>query len=395
MKICYFVGHFPYQDYFYNFSKYKSNYHYDGGISVAYNLALNMAKINHDVTVCTTSARWKNEFEQYMGISIHRYGTNFRLASGNFSINLFLNPPKKDFDIIHTHVGNPIADLAGYTYAKRNKGTPFIITYHGDGSENLSSGIRNFCVKFHNKYLLDKILSRADLIISPSMNYIDVSKFLKKHKKKIIAIPNGVDLKNFQLTYSKIQCRRRLGLSHDDKVILFVGAISPHKGPDLLLKAMPTILRKVHNVKLIIIGKGVMEEKIKQLSRQLGIDKQIEFVGFIADTFRKAMYYNAADIFVLPSFLELSPQVILEAMASGLPIVATNVGGIPDLVEDEKCGLLIPAGDCLALENAVIYLLENGTIRDKMRQRELEKIKDFSWESMAKITEKIYSEILS
>ena len=396
MKIGYFVGHFPFKDFFDNITKYIKRYSYDGGINVAYNLALNMAKRGHEINVFTTSINRKDTFEKHENIEIYRYRTSFRIGSGNFSFNLFLKPTRHKVDIIHTHVGNPIADLAGYVYMKRNRNIPFIITYHGDGQEGIGSLIRNISVSFYNKHLLDKVLSHADVIISPSEYYIDESRFLGKYRDKIVVIPNGINLRDFDIPYSKEECRVRLGLPIDENIILFVGSLTPYKGPDVLVKAMVRILKEVPDVELIFVGSGGMKTELEELSKRLDVKKHVKFAGFIEGNL-KSMYYRAADVLCLPSTMstEVFPIVLLEASASGLAMVVSDLDTFKCIIEESYNGLFSKRGNEKSLANAIIYLLENEEIGKKMGKNAKKKIEDYSWEKIAEETEKVYERVIN
>ena len=391
----YFVGHFPYKDLFDNIAAYTKRYHHDGGINVAYNLALSMAKRGHEINIFTTSIGFRDAVERDANITIYRYGTNFRIASGNFSFNLFLKPIRHKVDIIHTHVGNPISDLAGYVYMKRNVNTPSIITYHGDGLEGFGSFIRNTGVSFYNKHLLDKVLTRADVIVSPSEYYIGESRFLRKYKEKIVVIPNGVNIEEFDIPLSKEQCREKLGLPIDKNIILFVGNLIQYKGPDVLLRAMQIIVKEVPDTELVFVGSGEMREALEMLSKKTGVEKHIKFVGFVGDTFKKALYYKAADVFVLPSFTEVFPTVLLEASASGLPMIVSDLQTFKCIIEDGYNGIVTKRGDEKNLADTITYLLENSDVRKKLGKNTRKKVEDYSWEMIAEETEKVYRRIIT
>ena len=391
MKIGYFIGHFPYKDLLANNARYTKRYHHDGGINVAYNLALGMAKRDHEINVFTTSIDFRDTVERHDNISVYRYGTNFRIASGNFSFNLLLKPVKHKVDIIHTHVGNPISDLAGYIYIKRNKKVPSIVTYHGDGSEGIGSFIRNIGVSVYNKHLIDKILYRADVIISPSEHYIDESRFLGEYRDKIVVIPNGIEIEDFDISLSKEQCKEKLGLPPDKNTILFVGNLIPYKGPDVLVKAMPMIVEEVPDVELMFVGGGRMRAGMEELSKKLGVEKYVKFAGFVEASL-KPLYYKAADVFCLPSTMstESFGIVNLEAMACSIPIVASAIGGVPDVIKDGENGLLVPPSDSGSLADAIIYLLENKDVRKNMGKNGRKKAENYSWKMIADETAKVY-----
>jgi glycosyltransferase involved in cell wall biosynthesis len=208
-------------------------------------------------------------------------------------------------------------------------------------------------------------------------------------------IANGINLEEFKIPYSKEECRKILGLPIDKNIILFFGYLVPYKSPDILLKAFPKILKQVSDTLLIFAGNGVMEEELKRLSIELNIDKYIIFAGYVGKEHRP-LYYKASDIFCLPSTMrtECHPIAILEAMACSIPIVASKIGGIPDIVKDGENGLLVPPKDENALADVIIYLLENKDIRERMGRGGREKVERYSWEKIAKETEKIYEELI-
>ena len=393
MRIGYFITNFPYSDSVKD-KKNFNDYICGGSPSAAYYLAFNIAKRGHEISVFTTSVNSKDSVEKYENVTIYRYGTNFRVISSNISFGRFLKPIKHDVNVVHTHFDVPPGPLAGLRYAKR-KNVPLVVTYHGDWVESYGGLIRRMGVAFHNKYLVDKLLSYASIIISPSEYYIDGSKFLRKYRNKIVVIPNGINLHDFEIPYSKEECRKKLGLPLDKKILLFFGYLSPYKGPDVLVKAMPKIIRDVPDVELVFAGKGVMREELEMLSKVLGIEKNVRFVGFVDDDL-KALYYKAADIFCLPSTMstESFGIVNLEAMACGVPIVASKIGGIPDVVKDGENGLLVQPRDSEVLADAIICLLENEDVRERMGKSGRERVKDYSWERIAEETEKVYEMVL-
>ena len=390
MKIGYFVEKSPYKTYF-------GGYSYGGGVIAAYNLAINMARRGYDISVFTTSVGSKDSVEKYGNMTIYRYGTKFQMLNRNISFSMLLKPLKHDLDIVHLHAtASPIDLFSVLVYVKKKK-KPMILTYHGDVNVIHDELIYKLAVYFYDK-LIDKLLSYANVIISPSEYYIEESRFLKEYKDKVIVIPNGINIEEFDIPYTKEECRGKLGLSTDEKIILFVGVIHSHKGIDVLIKAMQKITKEVPNTKLIFVGKEGEKgnfEGLDKLSKKLSVKKNIKFAGFVEEGL-KPLYYKAADVFCLPSTTshESFGIVNLEAMACSVPIVASKIGGIPDVVKDGKNGLLVPPRDSDALADAIIYLLENEDIREKMGKNGREKIKDYSWERIAEEIEKVYEEIL-
>ena len=129
-------------------------------------------------------------------------------------------------------------------------------------------------------------------------------------------------------------------MGKDEKIIIFVGALRPVKGVRYLIEAMKVIIDENRTTKLFIIGDGVERESLERLVEKLGLGDHVNFIGKVPNE-RVPEYMIASDVFVLPSLSEGFPVTILEAMASGLPIVATNVGGLPEIIKENENGFLV------------------------------------------------------
>ena len=355
-----------------------------------------MAKLGHKIDVFTTSFTSRDSTENDEDVMIHRYGTNVKLLTSNISSGMFYKPVKHDVDLMHTHFDIAPGPFAGLRYARKNN-VPLVVTYHGDWVDGFGGIIRRIGVALHNKYLVDKILDSASVIISPSEYYIDESRFLCRYKDKIEVIPNGINLEDFDICYTKEECRETLGLPHDKKIVLFLSYLSPYKGPDVLVKAMQRILEEVPDTELLFVGEGVMRNDLELLSKRLGIEKHVKFIGFVGDVFKKALYYNAADVFCLPSTMgtDVFPLVLLEASASGLPMVVSDLNTFRCILEEGYNGFLTERGNEKNLADAIIYLLENDDVREEMGENAWKKARDYSWKKVTEMTEGIYNEVLS
>ena len=146
-------------------------------------------------------------------------------------------------------------------------------------------------------------------------------------------------------------------------VILYVGRLSPEKGVANLLRAASVLMRDNHQFTLRVVGNGQEEASLQQLAADLGIESRVEWVGRVShgpDLFKE---YDSATVFVLPSLSEGSPAAIAEAMARGVPVVASHVGGVPDLVKENETGLLVDAGDSQRLAEAILKLMSDSEMR--------------------------------
>ena len=364
-------------------------YPYGGGEIVAYNLAINIAKRGHNIYIFTTSVNSKSTIERKQNITIYRYSTSLKIFRRNISFNLLFKP-NISVDVVHAHIcSEPFSLIAALRFAKRMK-IPLVVTYHGDTIKTNKSIVHSIAVDLHNN-IVKKVLKFAKVIISPSRFYVDESKLLGKYRDKIVEIPNGIDIEKFDISYSKEECREILNLPKNKFIILFLGALHPKKGPDVILRAMPIIIKCNPDVKLVIAGDGVMKAELKRLSEKLGIDKYVKFAGFVEESL-KPFYYKSADIFCLPSVVktEVFPVVLLEASAAGLPMVVSDLNTFKCIIKEGYNGLFTKRGDEKNLADAIIYLLENEDVRRRMEKNAKEHVKNYTWNKIAEMTEKAY-----
>ncbi len=392
IRIGHFVTQFPYRDKA-GVVQSSEPHGLGGGELVAYHLAINMARRGHKVTVITTSVDTKDCTERYESLEVYRYGTFLRHRKAALSLRMFRDSLNFGLDVIHAHFTTPAAELAAARCA-RKIGAPFLVTYHGDWVP-VGGFIRRTAIAFYNRYFLHKVLSQAKRIVCSSAYYIDESKFLPRYRDRIVCIPNGINLEEFAIPHSKDDCRVMLGLASDSKVILFVGNLFPYKAPDVLIKAMPEIAGSIRNVMLILAGKGILEEKLKELSRNLGVEKYIRFPGYVSGEL-KSVCYKAADVFVLPSTMgtEVFPLVLLEASASGLPVVVSDLAAFKCIIREGANGIVVKRNDEHNLAEAIIYLLQNDDVRKRMGQEGRRRAECYSWDTIAAELEGVYQEVL-
>lgn len=393
MKIGYFIGHFPYIN-LVNTPDYIKDYAHGGTEIAAYNLATQMAKRDNEIDVFTTSINSKNSIEIYPHMRIHRYATSFKIASANASFKLIYKPLNYDLDIVHAHSPIPYSDLPALLYAKR-KNIPFVLTYQFDGQETGGSTMRNMGVSIYNKVFINKVLGSAEVIIATTRSYAEKSPFLKNYLDKIVVIPNGINIEEVTTTHTQEECRTKLSLPIDSLIILFFGSLVEYKGPDILLKAFKDVLNDFPNSKLIFAGRGQMFTELEKLVVELDIKDNVIFAGFVEEEI-KPLYFKAADIFCLPStnMAESFGIVNLEAMASGIPIISSNLGGIPDIVKHGENGLLAKPCDVQSLAYELRCLLENTKLRKRLGDNGKRLVKNYSWDKIALETENLYRDMI-
>jgi glycosyltransferase involved in cell wall biosynthesis len=209
----------------------------------------------------------------------------------------------------------------------------------------------------------------------------------------MIVIPNGINVNEYQsLHFDANDFKRRFNLD-ESKIVLTGGRIIESKGFQYLIKAMPSILKEEPNVKLIIAGPDRGYKKyLIQLIQRLKLEQHIIFTGMLShEAFKKLLY--VADIFVLPSLYEGLPVVLLEAMACGKVIVATDIPGVREILSSEEAVLVKP-GDVENLSNAIIMLLKDETFAKKIGQIAREKSLYYDWNNIAKLIVEVYKSCL-
>lgn len=359
MRACILTGSYP---------AYKG--HLQSPFVYALTKALADKKVNIEV-VCPFYKEIKKKNEVLDNIKVHRFQyfwplnlqklttkggipTNLRksffakLQLPFFSLSMLLKGLKvsRKCDIIHTQWS--LAGLVG-VFIKRINKKKLIVTVRGS---DVKTGLRN---KLFKK-ILKFVFKNADKITTVSEDLRDDIIQLGINKNKIIMIPNGVDSNIFKKRDKKI-IRKKLAIDFNKKIILFVGHLIKEKGVGYLINAMSYL----KDSQLLLIGEGADENIFKNQSSKL---KNILFLGTKSQE-ELAHYYNAADVFVLPSFSEGRPNTVLEAMASETAIIATDVGGIPELINN-KTGLLIKPKNTPDIVNSVNKLLNNKKLREKL-----------------------------
>ena len=214
--------------------------------------------------------------------------------------------------------------------------------------------------------------------------------------EKISIIHSGVELNRYHITAKKRQQKKKeLGISPDSLVVGFVGWLIPIKGVTYLIKAMAEVVQRHPNSLLVLVGKGdekgEEEIKLKEQVENLGLADNVRFLGWRPDVDE---IMGCFDIFVLPSLNEGMGRVLVEAMSAGLPIVASRVGGIPDLVKHGENGLLVPPADAGALERAISDLLSDKARRKHMGETGKRMCRPYSVEAMVEKIDNLYSRLL-
>jgi len=181
---------------------------------------------------------------------------------------------------------------------------------------------------------------------------------------------------------------KSLGLHRNDFVIGSVGRIAPIKGHKYLIQAAEKVIKEVANAKFLIVGDGPIRDEMEELSVRLGLDERVIFTGMREDV---PEVLSIMDVFVLPSINEGMGRALVEAMAMGLPCVASSVGGVPEVVTDGETGLLVPAEDPSALAEAIIRLAKDKKLAQKIAKAGQRKARsDFGAKTMVDRISAVY-----
>jgi glycosyltransferase involved in cell wall biosynthesis len=340
------------------------------------------------VIVITSGIKKGHDTQEEMeGMTVHRLTYSFKISNTPFSFRWYGKIKKiikaENPDIINIHTPVPgIGDIA----ALAAKGKPIVVTYHA-GSMRKHKIFVDICIWLYEHFFMQCLLKRAVKIACPS-DFVRLN-FLGKFIYKSVTITPAVDTSVF-----KLRPERKTQYPS----ILFVAGLNradQHKGLQYLLEAMSELRKKISNIHLIVVGEGGMRSEYEQRVKNLGLEEAVVFTGRLSGE-KLAEQYQCAHFFVLPTLNESFSMVILEAMASGLPVVSTNVGGVPTLVSNNETGFLVEAGDGPAVTQKILELIENSQLAADFGNKGRNKVlAGFDWGRRAEKYHEIFLQILS
>lgn len=299
----------------------------------------------------------------------------------------------RDFDIVHTQYHPEI--IAGDWLHEFRK-LPHVFTYHG------FAPIRVWRNPFQKLKMMDHRLGAFFSLRFGFDRIIAVSHFLKSELVKryhlnpelIQVVYNGVDLERFNPEIDGGEVRESYSIERSP-LVAFIGRLAPYKGPQFLLEAIPHVLAEVPDAKFMFVGSARFDSaRIGELVKTPHIRRVVVFTGYV-DEKTLPNYYASCDVFCYPSLWEGFGLTPAEAQAVGKPVVAFKTCALPEVVQDEATGLLVPPGDSTALARAIIRLLRNSELRTEMGQKGRRRAEQmFSWEETARRTQRVYEEAL-
>jgi glycosyltransferase involved in cell wall biosynthesis len=294
---------------------------------------------------------------------------------------------KEKFDIVHTHTSK--AGLLGRLAAKLARVPIIIYTPHGHVFFGYFSSLKTKIF-----ILLEKLASPlADKIVAlTNGEKEDYISYKITSERRLAIICSGIDLNRFKELSSdeKLKIKKELGIPENSLVVGTAGRLVPVKGPEFLIEASKIIVSKYPDTYFLFAGDGPLRQSLEKKACRMGVKENIIFLGWRDDIHKIISIF---DIFVLPSLNEGMGRVLVEAMALRKPIVASRVGGIPDLVSQGKNGFLVPPKNPMELAEHIQLLLEDRGKREAMGSAGKETISNFSKERMIEDTEKLYEEL--
>lgn len=357
-------------------------------------LGKELARRNHSLSVLT-SIRTVDKPEQVENVKLFEikpYITLYKLPHTlTFPFSAIYKIVKRqDVEIIHL-LNDFSTNAAFASLISRLTDVPFVYTIQGPGTR-LSHPLVDTVITVYHHTVERCMVNRARKVILLSKSLISAAQELGVEENRIAVVPSGIDPHHFDPERPKVEEKAHL-LRHQleirDHVVLgYVGRLAPVKGLEVFFSAVKQIQDEHRNITILIVGDGALRKNLEAVASELKV-KTI-FTGWKRDTLP---YYSLMDIFVLPSFSEGLANVLLEAMAMKKAVVATEVGGNPDVILNGENGFLVPAGDSKQMASALKRLIKDNNLRARIGTSNRQKIdKCFSWNKTVERIERVYSE---
>jgi glycosyltransferase involved in cell wall biosynthesis len=355
-----------------------------GGVEVvAMNLSSALAKMGNNVTVITSSIQQESNNKSEEGIRIRpKYAIELGhvpLAPGLF---LEISNQLLTADLLHVHAGiayyPEIALLSSKLMHK-----PLIVTFHCDTEP---SGPLGFLLNAYKRIFLKKVLLSADRIVCLTIDHAKaVHNDYSVPFDKIRVVPNGIDELFFDLSHPKIKKDKTIKL-------LFVGRLAKQKNIPRLIESVE-LLSKKYKITLNIVGGGEEEKRIREIISSKKLGDKINFLGIYnkKDKLKWQELFQKNDIFVVPSDYEGVPVALMEAMAAGVPVVATNVRGIKEFAKGLS---VLTEPNAKSLANGIEKMFLDITLRKRLSRKASKAMKKLRWQTTAKMYETVYLEVV-
>ena len=303
-------------------------------------------------------------------------------------LNAFREEEGLEYDVIHSHywlsawVGRELSQALN---------VPHVVTFHTLGLIKMQSRAGEV-EQVERPIIETEVMATVDRIIAFSPHERDaMARLYAADASKVSLVPCGVDLSVFRPLDQKT-ARDRLGLN-GERILLYVGRVEPLKGLDLLVETAAQ-MDSEDGVRMMVVGAdangGQEMDRVKQLAKERDLEDQIDFVGQV-DHLELPLYYNAADVCVVPSYYESFGLVALESMACGTPVVATRVGGLSTIIQHGRTGYLKPWRCPDAFANSVEMLISSDSLQQSMGEAARQRAEAMGWHNVAEMMWDEYS----
>jgi glycosyltransferase involved in cell wall biosynthesis len=303
---------------------------------------------------------------------------------------------REKIDIIHSHDTNISGVVGAIINLRKNKKS--LVKYSGDlaweflslkgKALNTTVWMKRSDVRVLLK-LQNKIIGRYDKIIATSENERRVLEKMGA-PKPIEVIPNGVVINKYE--EKDIEKVKKKIKPNQEKIVMAASRLVVWKGLDFLIKAVKVISKKKSDVKLVILGLGPEKERLEKLSKELGLGEKVVFLGKVPHE-KVQLYFRAGDVVAVPSLYEPFGIVILDAFAAGKPVIATKVGGVPEIIKNGENGILTKPGRATNLANEITTILENRKLRERLTRNAKKTVKKYEWKNLVKKIIKTYESL--
>ena len=362
-------------------------------------LAKALVKQNHEVHLFTLDFPGSPNYEEMDGVKVYRASTE--LGHPNFLtwvllFNHFLAKRMADvtqsidFDVIHVH--DWLAAFSGISFKHYLK-KPMVLTVHStevgraQGLHSPDSFSING-IEWWATYEADRVI-----VCSQSMKN-EICGHFNLPLDKVDVIPNAIDPTKYQTSVDRGSVRQRYGVGYGEKLILCVGRLVPQKGIEYFIRAIPRIAKRYPEAKFIIVGEGWSRDILEAEARASGYGKKIRFTGFASDK-EVIDLMTSADVLVVPSVYEPFGIVALEGMATGVPVVASQVGGLSEVIEHDRTGLLVYPRSPESIAWGIDRVLSDSDHAKWLTENAKDILhKDYSWEAVAMKTVEVYRKVV-